>query len=176
MGVSAASSLRSPTRAHSPAISAGAVWLPILVGAVLLYLPAYIDLTSNIATNEGSSQQPICVLIWLWMIWRQRSLFGEFDLAGRGGLAGWALVIIAALLYVVGRSQDFFQFEIGSQVPLFAGVVLILLGAATLRKLWFPTLFLAFIVPFPGSLLNDLLVPLKKFVSTVVAQLLYMFG
>jgi exosortase len=79
-------------------------------------------------------------------------------------------------MYAVGRSQEFYQLEIGSQVPLFGGTVLILLGRRALRNLWFLPLFLLLLIPVPGSLLNDVLVPLKKAVSAIVADGLFACG
>lgn len=152
------------------------IWLPLIAGSVLLYAPAYYDVSSAIATNEGSSQQPVCLAIWLWMVWRQRAVFLTPSANGSQSLVGWLLICCAFVSYVIGRSQEFLQLEIGSQVLLFAGTVLVMLGKQGLRKLWFPALFLAFIVPVPGSVLDEILVPLKKTVSVIVAQLLYMLG
>ncbi len=176
MAASAVSSLTNQPRAETISAHARWVWLPIVAAALLLYVPAYVDLANAVASKDGGSQQPVCLAIWLWTLWRQRAVFGTFAMDGRGALGGWLLIAFAAVCYAVGRSQEFFQFEIGSQVPLFAGIVLVLLGRSALRKLWFSLIFLAFIVPAPGSLLNEILVPLKKIVSTIVAQLLYSAG
>ena len=175
MAATVVSSLTNQPRAEAISAHAGRVWLPIVAGALLLYVPAYVDLANAVASLDGGSQQPVCLAIWLWTVWRQRAVFGTFDTHGRAVL-GWLLIAFAALCYAIGRSQEFFQFEIGSQVPLFAGIVLVLLGRSGLRKLWFSVIFLAFIVPAPGSLLNEILVPLKKVVSTIVAQVLYSAG
>jgi exosortase B len=176
MAASVVSSLTNQPRAEAISAHARWVWLPIVAGALLLYVPAYVDLANAVASKDGSSQQPVCLAIWLWTLWRQRTVFGTFAMDGRGALGGWLLIAFAAVCYAIGRSQEFFQFEIGSQVPLFAGIVLVLMGRSALRKLWFSLIFLAFIVPAPGSLLNEILVPLKKVVSAIVAQLLYSAG
>ena len=174
-----ASSLSSPsptTRSRVRPVDARTVWLPIIAGAVLLYLPAYLDLASAIAANEGGVHELVCLVIWTWLLWRNRAVFAAVDTGDDRPVGGWVLIAVALASYAIGRSQEFFQLEIGSQLPLFAGVVLVLLGPSALKKLWFPTLFLLFLVPVPGSLLNEILVPLKKIVSTVVAQLLYSAG
>jgi exosortase len=89
---------------------------------------------------------------------------------------GWALVATGLACYVLGRSQDFIQFEAGSQIPLLAGLVLALAGRRAFRRLWFPILFLVFLVPVPGSLLDAILLPLKQLVSAVCEELLYLAG
>jgi exosortase len=172
----AVTSLTNRTPTKVVAANARTVWLPIIAGALLLYVPAYVELTSAVVSKDGSSQQPVCLAIWLWTLWRQRRVFETFDAGSASSVAGWLLISLAAVCYAIGRAQEFFQLAIGSQVPLFAGVVLVLLGRSGLRRLWFSVLFLAFIVPAPGSLLNEILVPLKKVVSALVAQLLYSGG
>jgi exosortase B len=174
MDASAVSSLTNGP--SSLASNPRAVWLPIIAGALLLYVPAYWALACAVASEDGGSQQPVCLAIWVWTVWRQRHVFGALETSGSKSLAGWLLIVLAAVCYAVGRAQEFFQFEIGSQVPLFAGIVLVLLGRSGLRKLWFPLIFSVFLVPAPGSLLNEVLVPLKKAVSAIVAQLLYSGG
>jgi exosortase len=176
MVAGAVTSLTNRTPTAVVTANALTVWLPIIAGALLLYIPAYLDLASAVASKDGSSQQPVCLAIWLWTLWRQRDLFNRFRAAGESSLLGWLLIAFAGLCYAVGRAQEFFQFEIGSQVPLFAGIVLVLLGRAALARLWFSVIFLTLIVPAPGSLLNEILVPLKKLVSALVAQLLYAGG
>jgi exosortase B len=176
MSANVLSSLSPSTQVGVRAVDLRLVWLPIIAGALLLYVPAYLDVASAIATNEGGAQQPVCLAIWIWMLWRNRTEFTEIDTENRSALGGWLLIAGATALYAIGRSQEFLQLEIGSQVLLFVGIVLVLLKRGALRRLWFPALFLVFLVPVPGSLLNAILIPLKKIVSTLVAQLLYSAG
>ena len=152
------------------------LWLPIIAGAVLLYLPAYIDLATVYAHTEVAAQIPVCVAIWIWLIWKERSHFSVPAPSPAVSMTGWTLVVLAALMYIFGRSQEFYQLEIGSQIPLFVGSVWVLLGRATVRQLWFPPIFLLLLVPLPGSLINDVLVPLKKLVSSIVTDGLFFVG
>ena len=151
-------------------------WLPVMVGAALLYMPAYNDLAALNAHTEAAAQIPVCVGIWIWLVWHERAKFRISATAVAGSPAGWIFIALAGLLYAVGRSQEFYQLEIGSQVPLFIGTVLILLGKPALRSVWFLPVFLLLLIPVPGSLINNVLVPLKKIVSTIVTNGLFMFG
>ena len=176
MNASSLNSPSPPTRSSVRPVNAPTVWLPIIAGAVLLYLPAYLDLASAIAANEGGVRELVCLVIWTWLLWRNRTVFAAVATGDDRSVGGWVLIAVALVSYAIGRSQEFFQVEIGSQIPLFVGTVLVLHGRSALKKLWFPALFLLFLVPVPGSFLNEILVPLKKIVSTVVAQLLYSAG
>jgi exosortase B len=150
-------------------------WLPVAAGLLVLYVPTYLDLYETFWKNERGSHGPIIFLISAWLVWRERRMFRSAPESTMPRL-GWMLVAIGLLSYVLGRSQDFFQFEAGSQIPLLAGFVLALLGKQAFRRLWFPIFFLAFLVPVPGSLLDAILLPLKQLVSMVCEELLYLAG
>ncbi len=148
---------------------------PVLFGLVILYVPTYVDLASFHWSSERGAHGPIVLIIVAWLVWRKRSVFAteNDDIARRWGSS---LFILGLLFYIVGRSQQFFVFEVGSQIPVFLGLVLRFFGRETARALWFPICFLVFLVPFPGSLLDPILLPLKQYVSIVVDQLLYWAG
>jgi exosortase B len=150
-------------------------WLPVVAGLLVLYAPTYLDLYDTFWRNERGSHGPIIFLISTWLAWRERQAF-ESTADTRMPRLGWALVAIGLACYVLGRSQDFIQFEAGSQIPLLAGLVLALAGRRAFRRLWFPILFLVFLVPVPGSLLDAILLPLKQLVSAVCEELLYLAG
>jgi exosortase B len=149
-------------------------WLPVLAGLAVLYLPTYFDLYRSYWRTEHGAHGPIILLVAAWLVWRERAAFAAADV--RAPQVGWLLVGIGLACYVLGRSQDFFQFEAGSQIPLLAGLVLALCGRRAFRRLWFPILFLAFLVPLPGSLLDAILLPLKQLVSATCDELLHLAG
>ena len=150
-------------------------WVPVVAGLLVLYVPTYVDLYDAYWRTERGAHGPIILLVSAWLAWRGRHAFGV-----RGGermpRAGWTLVAIGLACYVLGRSQAFFQLEAGSQIPLLAGLVLALHGRAAFRQLWFAIVFLAFLVPLPGSLLDAILLPLKQLVSAVCDEALYRAG
>jgi len=149
-------------------------WLPVAVGLLVLYLPTYLDLYHTHWRSEHGAHGPIILLISAWLAWRERAAFAAADT--RLPVVGWALLAIGLACYVLGRSQAFVQLEAGSQLPLLAGLVLALAGRGAFRRLWFPILFLVFLVPLPGSLLDAVLLPLKQLVSVVSEELLYGAG
>src|SRR5262249_1197315 len=91
-------------------------------------------------------------------------------------LPGFAVLVLGLVLYAVGRSQDIILFEVGSLAPVLAGVLLAARGWAALRALWFPIFFIVFLVPLPGFFVEALTGPLKRNVSAIAEQLLYVAG
>jgi len=147
-----------------------------MAGAGLLYVPAYSDLATFNAHTEAAAQTPVCIAIWVWLLWHERARFLIPAEPAASSPAGWIMIGVAAVMYALGRSQVFYQLQIGSQVPFFVGTVWVLLGRRALQALWFLPVFLFLLIPVPGSLVNGVLVPLKKIVSTLVANGLYLFG
>jgi len=91
-------------------------------------------------------------------------------------IPGFALLMFGLLLYVLGRSQAIAIFEAGSLAPVLAGVLLAMRGWPGLRALWFPILFVAFLVPLPVIFVDTLTGPLKQSVSEITVQILRTAG
>jgi exosortase B len=160
------------------------LWWPILLGLAALYLPTYYELANDLWNTEEQAHGPIVLAVALFLIWRARSvLFTPFDLQGQAVLvsrprpvAGWFVLLFGLLLYALGRSQSILLFEIGSQIPVLIGTLLITRGLSAVRAMWFPLFFLIFMVPLPGFVVDAATGPLKQQVSILAENLLYAFG
>ena len=85
-------------------------------------------------------------------------------------------MIIGLLAYALGRSQDILLFEVGSQIPVILGALLITLGTKSARALWFALFFLLFMIPLPGFVVDAATGPLKQYISVIAEQVLYAAG
>ena len=151
------------------------VWALPLAGLALLYVPTYIDLY-RVYWTGGTTGAPVMLLLTCWLIWRQRDIM-RFARAPAGGRKlGMALVAGGCLLYYLGRAQTFYQLEVVSQVPLILGSVTLVCGMTGFRKLLFPACLLVLLVPVPGSVMDEILLPLKEWVSDVVDSSLHFAG
>ena len=150
-------------------------WGPILVGLGALYVPTYFELARTVWQTDEQGHGPLILAVTVFLMWRSRDTLT----AGAGQpwfTLGGTLLALGLLGYVLGRSQDIPVFEVGSQILVLMGVVLIAWGWPALRPAWFPILFLVFMVPLPGVLVDSLTLPLKHAVSVVAEQLLYWAG
>jgi exosortase len=159
-----------------PARRAVATWLPVVLGLLVLYVPTYRDLSAVFWARDNGAPGVVVVAIWLWLLWRERAALTVEERTPFGSRLGWAAIALGSVLYALGRSQQLFQLEAGSQLVLMPGIALVMLGPASTRRLWFVWLFLAFTVPLPGSFMDALLVPLKEFVSAAVTESLFSLG
>ncbi len=151
------------------------LWLPIALGLAVLYVPTWYSLGSTIWQSEEQGHGPIILAVVAWLFWDLRGRFAVLAPKPASG-AGWTTLTVGLLIYVVGRSQDIILFEAGSQIVVGAAVLLLTLGWAGLRTGWFPLLFLGFMIPVPGFIIDALTGPLKHQVSVIAESLLYVAG
>lgn len=157
---------------------AAAEWLPVVAGLLLLYLPTAYDLATGIWGMEEFAHGPVVLGIALWLIWDERAVLrrGPQPTPPAALATGLALLAFGLLLYVLGRSQDFTMLEIGSLAPVLAGTILAMRGRPALLTLWFPLIFVVFMVPLPGFLVDALSGPLKESVSAVAEEIFHAAG
>lgn len=147
----------------------------VAAGFLLLYLPTYWSLSRSVWLSDEQGHGPIILALGLWLLYRAR---GELlAMAPRPArAAGWALLLLSLLLYVLGRSQAVLMFEVGSQIGVLASLLLLFRGWRALRRVWFPLFFLLFMVPLPEALVAAVTAPLKSAVSAAASSLLYQLG
>jgi len=153
-------------------------WLALVACLLVLYVPTIASLSQSLWRTDQNSQGPIVLLVATWFFWfKIRAALADPEVrVGSSPAAGWALVALGLVLYVVGHSQDFYLFEVGSAIPLLLGALLLLLGAAVVKRIWFAFFFLVFLIPMPGAVVDMLTQPMKIAVSWGSEGLLHLFG
>lgn len=147
----------------------------LLVGYALLYLPTFADLTHTVWASDEQGHGPIILAVSVWLLFQLRQQIAALDSRPAVGL-GSAVLVFGLLLYVVGRTQAVIMFEVGSQIAILAGLLLLFKGPQAVRLAWFPLFFLIFMMPLPSSLVAAVTTPLKAAVSYVAEQLMYVAG
>jgi exosortase B len=168
----------APRASALDALAPFKTWWPIALGLLVLYVPTYWMLAHGMWNEDDHAHGPIVLVVTLYLIWQQRAVFME----GTGtptrveASIGWTLLVVGLLAYALGRSQDILLFEVGSQIPVILGALLITLGTKAARALWFALFFLIFIVPLPGFVVDAATGPLKQYISVIAEQVLYAAG
>lgn len=149
-------------------------WLAVLGSLGLICIPTFYDLATT-HWQVDDAQGPLILAIIIWLVWRQKNAL--LDASAKGApFQGMALLVPGLLLYVIGRSQEIPIGEVGALAPIVAGVLLATRGWVALRALWYPLLFLAFLVPLPASFVAALTGSLKQEVSALAEHILYGAG
>lgn len=170
----------SPTSsAHSsvpPAAAPSAAELiAIGVGLTAMYAPTYMELNNTLWKIVGQGHGPVMLALTMWLIWQRLESFQLLQ-AKPATVSAAACFTVGLLFYVVGRSQDVMLLDVGSQIFVISGIALIYKGWAGWRLMWFPIFFILFIIPIPGSIVDQVTAPLKSAVSYVSESLLFALG
>lgn len=152
------------------------LWWPIVLGLLAMYGPTYYHLATTLWTQEDQVHGPLIVMVVIYLVWMQRGSLLSPDVVKPMPVLGSVVLGFGLLAYVLGRSQDILILDIGSQIPVFAGILLITRGVAALRALWFPLFFILFMIPLPGALVSAVTMPMKMAVSYVSENVLFWAG
>ena len=143
-------------------------------GLLVLLLPSYFMLSQSVWGSEEQGHGPIILGVTAWLAWSRRKQL--MSLPDDAAPAGWVVLFVGLLLYVLGRSQAVDTLEVAAHIPIIASVLLLTKGRRGLRWGAFLLFFLLFTVPLPGILVIAITTPLKIVVSHVAEALLYGIG
>ena len=148
---------------------------PVLLGLAILYVPTFYDLAHGLWNNEEQGHGPFILGVTVYLFWHKRALFTAS--ADNGNLwSGGPILLSGLLFYAVGRSQEILILEIGSIVFVLGGSLLITVGIDAVKQTLFPLLFIIFMIPLPGFLVDEITGPLKQVISSIAEQILYWAG
>ncbi|MET3605928.1 exosortase B [Sphaerotilus sulfidivorans] len=152
-----------------------APWAVTLIGLVGMYFPTFRDLFNGLWAGDQQGHGPIVLAVSIWLLGKKAPQVIETPLRP-AFVIGWSLLIFGSLLYIIGRSQNILIFEVGSLIVMTASITLILRGMEALKHLWFPLVFMVFMIPLPGVFVDAMTQPMKTAVSYAVESALYAVG
>lgn len=148
----------------------------VLIGLLLLalFFPALRWLVGEWLGNDFYSHGPLVPLIsafFAWRLWVKWPAEQRHTGAAMGGLI---LGLAGLAVYLYALLQRAYFVAALAMIFILVGLVWYLLGAAALRRLAFPIIFLFFMVPLP--FVEPFSIPLAQFTGNVSAQLVRLFG
>jgi exosortase B len=150
-------------------------WVIALAGFAAMYAPVYWWAANDIWQTEEQGHGALILAVVLWLFWTHRQAI--VDAPSRPSPAlGWPVFAVGLLVYVVGRAFSISIFEFGSQILVVTGMLLLLKGTAALRVAWFPVVYMIFMIPLPGMLVDLITGSLKQWISMIVEFILYGVG
>ncbi len=149
---------------------------PLLIGLAVLYIPTFYKLFNGLWQQSDQTQGPLILMVVLYLFWDKREHLLPNPASPTWPKLGGSIFALGLLLYALGRSQDILMFEIGSQIFILAGILLITRGLPALRALWFPLFFMFFMIPLPGVFLDAVTMPMKIAVSYAADDILSWAG
>ena len=153
-------------------------WLMLLAGFCALYVPTFVDLFRTLWSTDQNAHGPIVLLISIWFFYFKIKGIAESNVVKvrPTPVVGGIVFAVGLVSYVTGRSQSVYVLEVGSIVFVLLGCVLVFFGGAVARRMWFAFFFLCFMIPLPGSVVDEITQPMKMAVSYGTAHILYWLG
>ncbi len=148
---------------------------PLYLGLAAMAIPTIATLGSQVWSKESGAHGPIVVATGLWLVWRKRDEFREMAQPGEAWLIALGM-LVSLPLYVFGRAYDFVALEVAGLLGVCVTALYAHVGLKAVLRNWFPLLYLGFIIPPPGWVMDGLTAPLKILVSKAATDLLQMFG
>lgn len=140
-----------------------------------MYLPVYWWAFNGIWQSEEHGHGAIVLAVAVWLFWSVRKAVLAVS-PQPAPLFGTLSFAIGLGLFVIGRVLDISILQFASQIPVLLGVLLLLRGWGAARAAWFPLLYLIFMIPLPGLLVDAVTGHLKQWVSVIAEELLYAAG
>lgn len=147
----------------------------LTLGLLLTLLPTLHAMATESWTREEGVHGPLVLATAIWLIWRR---WDEIKREAQPGslMVTLALLLPAMIIYVFGRSFNFLVIEVAALLLGLLAVAYHFVGHRVLMKLWFPLVYMLFLIPLPGWLLDTATQPLKTLVSDLVTGMLSEVG
>lgn len=152
----------------------GSHWL-LALGITGLAAPTIVAVAREIWSTEDGSHGPIVLASGCWLLARQWPDMVKVAKAP----ALWralAWMIPSLLVYLFGRMVGVLGIEVFGLMLSLYGLIFAFGGSAALRALWFPLLYLAFLIPLPDTLVAILTQPMKLAISQAATSFLQAVG
>lgn len=153
------------------------IWTFLLLVAASVagaYLNSISELLRVWEVKEEYSYGYMIPFISAFLIWQKQDRLREIPF--NGSWWGVAIVVFAALMFLMGRLSTLYLVEQISMVVLLAGVALALMGWAAFRLIAIPLVVLLFMIPLPQFFLREISQHLQFLSSEIGVAVIRAFG
>ena len=142
----------------------------IVLALLAAYVPVYRELAADLWRQEAYAHGPLILLAVMALIAARSRELSRLSPSGRP--LGGAVVLLAGIAMLwLGVVRSFPAWMAASHIPVLAGIVLMLWGRPGLRRLWFPVLFLVFLIPLPAIFIEVLTWQMKDWIALAAVGL-----
>ena len=145
----------------------------VILAVALLVIPTLLTLAREYWSTSNGAHGPLILVSGAWLLLRERHLL---QVRAPTPPAWWLIGLVPlALLYIYGRTFSMLGAETGSLYAMLVLLGLFYFGAGAMGRLWFPLLYLAFLIRPPEGVTVALTQPLQIAISQGSVGLLHAF-
>lgn len=144
-------------------------------GLAALFLLPFTQFLTTAIQDPDQGHAPLLVGVLIYLLFSKKEAFDTAPTAPQI-LVGYITFISGLVFFLLGNIGSITFIELGSIIPVVAGLVLIFKGWRALKIIAFPLFFLIFLLPFPDSIIGAITSPMKLAVSWASEWTLYELG
>ncbi|MFA7439353.1 MAG: exosortase V [Sphingomonadaceae bacterium] len=149
---------------------------PLLaLGLLALCIPTLYAMATESWTREEGVHGPLVLATAIWLVWRNLDEIMAEARPGHPAVTA-PVLLLGVAVYIFGRAFDFLMIEVAALLLILLAIAYAFVGHRVLMKMWFPIIYMGFLIPLPGWLLDSMTQPLKLLVSDITTDLLSWFG
>ena len=147
----------------------------LVLALAVTVIPTLFAMASESWTREEGVHGPLVLATAVWLVWRR---WDEIVAEARPGKLWFAVpvIVLAAIAYTFSRAFNFLMVEVAALLLALGAIAYVFVGHRVLMKMWFPIVYLVFLIPLPGWVLDSMTQPLKVLVSDVTTFILSAVG
>jgi len=147
----------------------------IVLVLLAAYVPVYRELAVSLWHQEAYAHGPLILLAVLALTAAHRTELYRLP-PTRRPLTGCLMLLAGLVMLWLGVMRSFPAWMAASHLPVFAGIILMLWGRRGLRTLWFPLLYLVFLIPLPAIFIEVMTWQMKEWIALTAVGVLETFG
>lgn len=158
--------------AGEPGFRGAHVWAGVAAG--LIFLALYRRAGEELYTNWNLADSYythgfLVPFVSLFFVWKERAAIASLPVVP----SAWGLVwmVAAGAMLLVGDFLGFRVFGHLSILPMLTGALLIFQGRARTQQMWFPLVFLLFMIPIPPSMTQSIALHLKLIAAETAVRI-----
>jgi exosortase len=147
----------------------------LALGCAVLVLPIMIEVARQSWSTEQGGHGPLVLVTGIWVLWRE--LKGKkIEMRPGSLLISLPLLAVSLGAYVLARITGVLEIEAFAMYGALISAAYMLFGAALIRTIWFPLVYLAFTLPPPDTVVAAVTQPIKIAISEWAVSLLHLAG
>ncbi len=148
--------------------------LLLLLIAILLYLPALREFLYDWYHDDNYSHGFLIPFVSGYLVWQKREVLRAFEI--KSNIFGLVILIFGLAIFTIGTAgAEWFVTRV-SLIIVLAGILLYLFGKEIIKSIWFPIVFLIFMIPIPYVIYYGLAFPMQIFSTELAFGSLKLIG
>lgn len=148
----------------------------VLVSLVIIaiYFQVIIEMVAQWWDDSNYSHGFLIPIVSIYLIMQKKEKLQ--NIARKKSNWGLIFILVGAMIYIVGTAAAEFFTARFSLVIIIFGIVLFYYGKEFIKELWFPILFLLFMIPIPYVIYYSVTFPMQILSSQASSTVLQMLG